>query len=189
MINFIICEDEPELQESYLYQIEKFMMKYDIEYKCQTFSCYNNKWKKAAKDTPGFKVFLLDIRTDEGSGIDAARLIREVYDDWVSMIIMISGYQEYKYEALGKRLMLVDFINKLDHFEKKLEDALLICMKNYDNKYKSLKYTYKKIAYNIEFRDIIKIEKEIGSKKCSIYTNDNTYHIVATLDELLKNVR
>lgn len=89
-------------------------------------------------------------------------------------------------EALGKRLMLVDFINKLDHSEKKLEDALLICMKNYDNKYKSLKYTYKKIAYNIEFRDIIKIEKEIGSKKCSIYTSDNIYHIVATLDELLK---
>lgn len=186
MINFIICEDELVLQKSYLYQIDKFMMKYDVEYKYQTFNCYNNKWKKAAKDTPGFKVFLLDIRTDEGSGIDAARLIREEYDDWTSMIIMISGYQEYKYEALGKRLMLVDFINKLDHSEKKLEDALLICMKNYDNKYKSLKYTYKKIAYNIEFRDIIKIEKEIGSKKCSIYTSDNIYHIVATLDELLK---
>ena len=48
--------------------------------------------------------------------------------------------------------------NKIDHFEQKLQDALLICLKNYDNKYNSLKYTYKNIAYNIEFRNIIKIE-------------------------------
>lgn len=34
MINFVICEDEPELLKEYKYQIDKFMMKYDIEYKC-----------------------------------------------------------------------------------------------------------------------------------------------------------
>lgn len=188
MINFIICEDEPELLKEYQKQIDKFMMKYDIDYKCYIFNCYSKDWKKAAKNIKGFKIFLLDIKTDDGSGIDAARLIREEYDDWVSMIIMISGFPEYKYEALGKRLMLVDFINKLDHPTKKLQDSLLICMKNYDNKYKSLKYTYKNVAYNIEFRNIIKIEKEMDSKRCIIYADDTLYHIQGSLNDILKRL-
>lgn len=188
MLNFIICEDEPELLKEYKNQIDKFMMKYDIEYTCHTFDCYNAKWKKVAKETKGFKIFLLDIRTDKGSGIDAARMIREEFDDWVSMIIMISGYAEYKYEALGKRLMLVDFINKLDHSEQKLQDALLICMKHYDNKYKCLRYTYKNVAYNIEFRSIIKIEKEMDSKRCLITAEEGEYPIQGTLNDVLKKL-
>ena len=185
MINFIICEDESNLLKRYKEQIDKFMMKYDIEYKCYTFKSYNSLWKKAVKQIKGFKIYLLDIRTDEGSGIDAARMIREELDDWVSMIIMISGYAEYKYEALGKRLMLVDFINKLDHSEKKLQDALLICMKHYDNKYKCLRYNYKNVAYNIEFKNIIKIEKEMDSKRCIIEAEDGTYLIQGSLNEVL----
>ena len=185
MINFIICEDEPELLNMYEQQIDKFMMKYDIEYKCHKFNCYGKRWTRVTQNIIGFKIYLLDIKTEEGSGIDAARIIREENDDWVSMIIMISGYQEYKYEALGKRLMLVDFINKNDRFEQKLQDALLICMKNYDNKYKSIKYTYKNVAYNIEFRNIIKIEKEQESKRCIIYTDERKYYIQGSLNDVL----
>ena len=190
MINFIICEDEVELMKEYKLEIDKFMMNYDIDYKCYLFQSYDKKFEKAAKDIIGFKIFLLDIRikSNEGSGINAARLIREEFDDWVSMIIMISGYQEYKYEALGKRLMLVDFINKIDHPKEKLQEALLICMKNYDNKYKSLKYNYKNTAYNIEFRHIIKIEKELDSKKCLIYTESGNYYIAGTLKDILKRL-
>ena len=99
MINFIICEDEPELLKEYQHQIDKFMMKYDLEYKCYTFNRYDKKWDNEIQKIKGFKVYLLDIKTDTGSGINAARKIREEYDDWVSMIIMISGYAEYKYEA------------------------------------------------------------------------------------------
>ena len=185
MINFIICEDEPELLNMYEQQIDKFMMKYDIEYKCHKFNCYGKRWTRVTQNIIGFKIYILDIKTEEGSGIDAARIIREENDDWVSMIIMISGYQEYKYEALGKRLMLVDFINKNDRFEQKLQDALLICMKNYDNKYKSIKYTYKNVAYNIEFRNIIKIEKEQESKRCIIYTDERKYYIQGSLNDVL----
>ena len=188
MINFIICEDEPELLKEYKYQIDKFMMKYDIDYKTHMFTSYDSKWEKSVRKIKWFKVYLLDIKTANGSGINAARQIREEYDDWVSMIIMISGYAEYKYEALGKRLMLVDFINKLDHSEQKLQDALLICLKHYDNKYKSLRYTYKNIAYNVEFRSIIKIEKEMDSKRCIIHAEEGDYPIKGTLNEVLQKL-
>ena len=84
--------------------------------------------------------------------------------------------------------MLVDFINKLDHSEQKLQDALLICLKHYDNKYKSLRYTYKNIAYNVEFRSIIKIEKEMDSKRCIIHAEEGDYPIKGTLNEVLQKL-
>ena len=188
MINYIICEDEPELLNMYEKQIDKFMMKYDMHYTCYTFDCYDKNWKTTIRNLIGFKIYLLDIKTEKGSGIDAARMIREEFDDWVSMIIMISGHPEYRYEALGKRLMLVDFINKIEHPERKLQDALLICMKNYDNKYKALRYKYKNTAYNIEFRSIVKIEREQGSKRCIIYTDQGKFFIQESLNDLLKKL-
>ena len=181
MINFIICEDETILANQYEKEIDKFMMNYNVDYKINKFKGYDNKWQMLAKKDDGFKIYLLDIKTNKGSGIDAARKIREEYDDWSSMIIMITAHQEYKYEALGKRLMLVDFINKLDSCEKNLQEALLICMKNYDKRDKCLKYTYKTIIYNIEFKHIVYIEKEQDSKRCIITTTYGVFYIPGTL--------
>ena len=82
MLNFVICEDEPILLKKYANEIDKFMMRYDMDYKCHTFVGYDERWKKYAKKEDGFKIYLLDIKTANGSGLDAARLIREEYDDW-----------------------------------------------------------------------------------------------------------
>lgn len=188
MINFVICEDEPVLLKKYVNEIDKFMMRYDTDYKCHTYKGYDDKWKEYAKKEDGFKVYLLDIKTATGSGLDAARLIREEYDDWASMIIIITAYNEYKYEALEKRLMLVDFINKLSNFEERLITALTRCMKNYDNRHKSLKYTYKNNVYNIELRQIVSIEKEPDNKRCIIKTTTNKYPVPGTLNTIMKSL-
>ena len=50
MINFIICEDEVELMNEYKLEIDKFMMNYDIDYKCYLFQSYDKKFEKAARD-------------------------------------------------------------------------------------------------------------------------------------------
>lgn len=186
MIHFIVCEDEPLLAKEYTDAFDKFMMRYDIDYKCHSFKGYTDAWKQFIQKEMGFKIYLLDIKTAKGSGLDAARYIREELDDWVSMIIIITSYSEYKYEALGKRLMLVDFINKLDNCEKRLESAFTICIKNYDNRHKSLKYTYKNTIYNIEFRHIISIEKEQESKRCIIKTIYGEYYIQETISKIMK---
>ena len=188
VISFIVCEDEEVLLKKYEKEIEKFMMNYDIDYNCYTFDKYDKKFTELVKKDLGFKIYLLDIVTDTGTGLDAARLIREECDDWSSMIIIITSFPEYKYEALGKRLMLVDFINKVDNSDKKLKDAFQICMKNYDNKYKSLKYVYKKTAYNIEFKTIISIEKEQDSKICIIKTTHGKFYIQGSLNQVLKKL-
>ena len=188
MIDFIICEDNNVLSKKYKIIIEKFMMNHDIDYKCKSFSEYDKKWKDYIEKSNCFKIYILDIKTPKGSGLDAARYIREELDDWNSMIIIITSYQEYKYEALGKRLMLVDCINKLDNCDNRLIEAINICLKNYYNKQKSLHFKYKNILYNIEYKDIIKIEKEQDNKRCIITTTYGEFIIPGTLNKIISKL-
>lgn len=186
MISFVICEDEKVLATKYKNEIDKFMMKYDHEYNCQLFTGYTKKFKEYAKSNQDFKIYLLDIKTEEGSGLDAARYIREELDDWASMIIIITSYNEYKFEALGKRLMLVDFINKLDKCIVHLHKALNICIKYYDTRPKALKYVYKNMVYNIDYRQIVYIDKEQDSKRCTIHMlNKEKVHYQGTINNLM----
>ena len=185
MIDFIICEDEICFIDKYSKIIEKVMMNYDIEYKINSFKEYSKSFKNITKSA-NFKIYILDIKTKTSSGIDAARYIREELDDWQSMIIIITAYPEFKYEALTKRLMLVDFVNKFDNFENRLSSAIKISLKNYDKRPNSLKYTYKKIIYNIEYSKIIYIEKEQDNKRCIIKTIDKNYYIQGNLNQIEK---
>lgn len=188
MLAFVICEDEKLLAKHYKNEIDKFMMRYDIDYKVLIFAGYTEEWRKYAETEEDFKIYLLDIKTARGSGLDAARIIREEIDDWVSLIIVITAYTEYKYDALGKRLMLVDFINKLDNCDKHLKETLNICMKHYDKKPHALRYTYKNGAYNIEFKKITYIEKEIDTKRCIIHTIDSEYYAQDTINNMLRKL-
>ena len=61
-------------------------------------------------------------------------------------------------------------------------------MKNYDQRPNSLKYCYKKTFYNIEFRNIIYIEKEKDNKICKIKTTENTFYIPGTLKKIQNNL-
>ncbi len=83
MINFIICEDEKTLRDETKKIIVSYMMNHDIDYKIYEFDCYDKKFEQIIKKDIGFKIYLLDIITKNGTGIDAARIIREKYDDWV----------------------------------------------------------------------------------------------------------
>ena len=141
MINFIICEDEEMLRNS----TKQTIVSHDIDYKIYEFENYDKKFESLVKKDIGFKIYLLDIVTKCGSGVDAARIIREKYDDWVSVIIMITSHQEYKYEALSSRLFLLDFVNKLDSCNKKIREDIDIAMKSYDKRYKMLSYEYNQI--------------------------------------------
>lgn len=186
MIKFIICDDKKEFINKETIIIEKFMMNLDIEYEIVTFNEYNNKFVKVAKEDAGFKVYLLDIRTKKGSGLDMARIIREEYDDWVSVIIIITAYPEYKYEALGNRLYLFDFINKLDNCEVKLTEDLERALKNYDNREKCLSFEFNHVVKKLEYRHILMIEKEKDSKRCLIKTTYGDCLIGKTLNSTYK---
>lgn len=187
-MNFIICEDEQILANHYIKLINNYMMNYDIEYKIHLYDRYGNNFKNKISKINGNKIFILDIKTKEGSGVTATKEIREELDDWNSMIIIITSYTEYKYELIGKRLMVLDFINKNNNPDKRLKEDLNICMKNLDNKQNSLNFKYKGLVRVINYKDIVSIEKEQDSKRCIINTKDNKYYIQGTLNNIKKKL-
>lgn len=188
MINFIVCDDKRDFGKYVKKVITNFMMNYEEDYQLYYFSGYNDSFHELVKKDIGFRVYILDIMTDEGSGIDAAREIREKYDDWSSIIIIVTSHEEYRFEALSNRLYLMDFINKLSNCENNIIDALTRVMKSYNCRHKSLGFEYNHTYHKIDFKDIICIEKEQDSKRCLIKTIYGESVIPGTLNDVLKKL-
>ena len=186
MINFIICDDNKQFLKNEKNIIDNFMMKYDIEYNCNLFVDYDKEFEKMLAKETGLKVYVLDIQTKTSSGLDIARKIREEQDDWVSIIIIVTAFNEFKYEALSNRLFLFDFINKLSGFESKFKEDIERVIKHYDKRNKCIKYKYNQVLKNIELRHIVYIEKELDSKRCIIKTVYGSYVINKNLNDTLR---
>lgn len=188
MLNFIICDDEKEFRGLIKGEIDKFMMNYDIEYKKYECENYEEEFEALARKEIGFKVYFFDIKTKNGSGLDAARFIREELDDWNSIIIIVTAFAEYRYEALSNRLYLLDFISKFDNCKKQLKEALKIVYKQYNSREKCLSYEYNYTLYKIELKNIVFIEKEQDSKRCIIHTDYGTFKAPFTLSAIAKQL-
>lgn len=186
MINFIICDDNQEFANKVKNIIKNFMMNFDIEEGFYLFSDYGSEFKEAIVKIGGFKIFMLDIETPNGSGLDASRYIREEIDDWNSVIILVTAHNELKYEALGNRLFIFDFVNKFDDYEQKLKEDLEKVKKKYDNRESCLTFESNRVIKKIDFRNIIMIEKEKDSKRCIIKATYGDYVISKNLNSVFK---
>ncbi len=186
MINFIICDDSHEFIEEMKQLVDRFMMNYDMEYQCILLDDYGKKFRDVVNKEMGFKVYLLDIQMGKSSGLDAARYIREEYDDWVSIIVIVTAYNQYKYDAMSNRLYLLDYINKLDNCEKKVKEVLELAIKHYDHRHKMLTFEYEHVVRKIEYRHIVYIEKEPDSKLCKIKTTYGEQYINKSVNQIAK---
>ena len=184
MIKFIIYDESKENKELIYDEIDKEMMKSDIEYLKEYITEFNTL-KKINDEY--FKIYILNQINISKSGLEVAKYIREELDDWKSIIIFISNTNEYKLNILTKRLYVLDYI-LIEDIKYELKELINICIKNYDSRPKELKYKYKSINYNIPFRDIIYIEKEQDNKRCIIHTLKEDYYIQSTLAKLISNL-
>lgn len=188
MFNFIICDDNQNFCNKIKQIVENYMMNFDIDNKYYLYNDYDTAFRKNISTISGFNVYILDIETQHGSGLDIARYIREELDDWSSVIILVTAHNELKYEALGNRLFLLDFINKFDDYEKKLKEDLVRIKNNYDHREKCLTFEYNRIIKKVEFKNIVTIEKEKNSKRCIINTTYGEYIICKSLNDILENL-
>lgn len=189
MIEFIICDDNKEFNILLRNKIAQYMQKHkEIEYIFHCFYGYGKEFEKVVRQQISFKVYFLDIETKHGSGLDAARVIREQYDDWNSVIIIVTGHEELRYEALSNRLYLFDFINKLNNLDATIELDLRNVLKQYTRSSKSIVLEYDHAIHKIELRDIIYIEKEIDTKKCIIMTTYGERTVQSSLNDLYKQL-
>lgn len=189
MIDFIICDVDKEFIETLRDEIKNFMKNYsEIRYKVHTYSSYNQDFRKMVTSKDSFKVYFLEIGNKKNSGLDAARLIREKYDDWYSTITIVTAKEEYRYIALGSKLFIFDFINKLNDFHNNIIEDLNIIIRKYFKGSDTLTFEYDYEIYKVQLKDIIYVEKEIDSKKCIIKTFYETKYITSSLNNIYKKL-
>lgn len=186
MIDFIILEDELIYVNKYKNIIDKVMMNYDINYNLNIYDKYNQKINKLIKND-NFKVYILYYDNTKDT-LEMIKYIREKLDDWESLIIITYKDKKYKTELIKESMFIVDYINKNKSIIPKLTRAIQICLKNYDRRPNTLRYSYKNIIYNIEYKRIIYIEKEPDNKRCIIKTLDNDYYIPGTIKQILSTL-
>lgn len=184
MIDFIILEDELIYVHKYKNIIDKVMMNYDINYNLNIYDSYNTKINKFIKNEE-FKVYIMSYDNTKNT-LEMIKYIREILDDWESLIIIIYKDKKDKTKLLKESLFIVDYINKNKNITPKLTRSIQICLKNYDKRPNSLKYNYKNVIYNIEFNKILYIEKEQDNKRCIIKTINNNYYIPGTIKQIYK---
>ena len=182
MINFIILEDDLLYINKYKKIIDKVMMNYDINYTLTIYDKYTSNINDLLKEEI-FKIYILDYNKTTKEMI---KYIREYLDDWQSLIILLFTNIEEKDKVIDKNYFIVDYLNKNSNFKTKLTRNIEVCLKNYDKRPNSLKYTYKRVVYNIKYKSILYIEKEQDNKRCIIKTKDNEYYIPGTLNNIEK---
>ena len=186
MIDFIIVEEELLKISTREQIIEKVMINYDIDYKVTTIDNIMEKslWLLEKRN---FKIYLININnTKEAS--EMIHYIREVLDDWQSLIIVFYKNIEEKKELEKQKLFILDYLEIGNREDSLLQRDLQIALKNYDQRPNSLKYCYKSICYSIDYWKIMYIEKDKEEKKCIIHTIDKDYYYSGCLNKIEEKI-
>ena len=169
MINFIICDDEEIFRESLKEKIDSCMMKTTIEYKTHFFDCYDKKFKDFTENINQFNVYFLDIITPHGTGMDAARYIRD----------------KAGFKVLSSRLGVFDFIRKSPKALSRISDIMSIVISRYNTtSTKCITFEKDHSIFKIKYKDIIYIERELNSKSCILFSTAGEFRITKSLSEI-----
>lgn len=182
MVNIIVCDDNNKDRNNILEVVNNFMIKNKIEYKTHVYDDYNKRFDEIIDSKIPFKIYLLDIETPSGSGIDIARKIRQ--KDVDSVIIFLTVHEELGTIILKNDLMFLSFINKFDNFKLRLNKSLKKALDLLNHK-NIIKFTDRNIIYTINVDDILYLTKESFERKTIIKTDYTEFKVNKTLAELV----
>lgn len=185
-MEFIICEDNEDVQKIDRKIISQITMPYNFNYSVRTYSKYCSELKTLINNNIKEKIYILDIEFPGKSGIDISREIRD--KDWDSKIVIQTVHNELEMNVLKSKLLIFDFISKYDNFESDLKSTLKKLIEINNNK-KSIKI---KSDYQTNYIDIEKIvcisrtKEEMKTKIItvdeSVLTNESLISIEKKLD-------
>lgn len=181
MINFIICDDSEVDRKRVSMVIDKFMMQNQLSYKKYFFSDYDDAFLKMVKSSLPSKIYILDIEMPTRSGIDVARIIRNI--DINSLLIFLTGHNELAETIIKNDFLFVAFINKFDNCEKRLEKTLVACKKLLGKK-KYLRLKERSAIYTIDFDDILYITRDSVGRKSIIVTDYSEFKVGESLNSI-----
>ena len=183
MVNVIICDDNIKDKNNILEIVNSFMIKNKIEYKTHVYDDYNKRFDEIIERKIPFKIYLLDIETPSGSGIDVARKIRQ--KDVDSIIIFLTVHEELGNIILKNDLMFLSFINKFDNLKYRLNKSLKKALELLKHK-NIIKFIDRNVVYTINVDDILYLTKESFERKTIIKTDYTEFKVNKTLAELVE---
>jgi DNA-binding LytR/AlgR family response regulator len=164
MVNVIICDDNDKDRKNIFEVVKNFMDKNKIEYKTHVYNDYDKKFHEMIENKIPFKIYLLDIETPSGSGIDIARKIRT--KDVDSVIIFLTAHEELGNIVLKNDLMFLSFINKFDNYKTRLSNSLKKSLNLLKHK-RIIKFTDRNVTYTINIDDIC-------GEDCAVVNGNNS---------------
>ena len=182
MINFIICDDNEFFLSEIFNIVNDFCNKLKINYEIYVFKSYDNKFFDMIDSELNNKIYILDIETPNGNGIDVARKIRN--KDLNSFLIFISAYtKEYISKAINSDTMFIGYISKRKNYKdeliKKLKKIFKLGFQN-----NVIRFKDQGIIYTFDMRNIIYIKADSNKRRSIIYTTNSVIEVRLTLKKL-----
>lgn len=180
MIEIIVCDDDKGSRDAVASVVKEFFNTKKIPNKITKYSDYNDKFIENISPG-GKKIYILDIETPSRSGIDVARIIRK--RDVESIIIFVTGYEEFSKLVLKKNIMCLSFINKFDDLTGNLKESLEEALHFFETN-KVLRITDNGITYNIRLNTILYFTRDSLDRKTVIKCDKTEYKLKMTLSEV-----
>ena len=184
MVNFIICDDN----EFFLMEIYKvvndFCLNKRINFEIHVFKNYDNNFFDIVKQELDNKVYILDIETPSGNGIDVAKKIRN--KDLNSFFIFISSYTaKYINQVVSSDTMFIGYISKRKNYHEELLKKLKKIFKLGFQK-NIIRFKDQGIIYTFDMRNIIYIEADSKKRRSIIHTQSGKTEVRLTLKKLMQ---
>ena len=149
------------------------------------FDDCNKQLIKYVKEDRQDTIYILDIELPSGDGVDVARKIRNIQNNWISPIIIITAHTSLGYEVYRQRLQILDFIGKCEDVDTNLSENIDLCLKML-SKERVYRYKYKSIEYTINLNQIDYIQRD--GRQTKIVTTDNEYYQNISINEIKKSL-
>ncbi len=185
MMIVVIENDENWLKKT-VKDINEELSSNNIDENIICFKKYTKELRNIIYDN-NKKIYVLDIELGDSSGYDIAREIRDEANDWDSVIIISSIYNQ-KENIISDRLSVLTYISKLTNFDDNLKTSIRLAI-NIVAKNNFFEFKESGINYKIAISSIIYIKKEKYSKYCIIKTINGFFRIRDTIVNLKDKTR
>ena len=182
MINVIICDDNQKDRNKVVNVVNDFMKRKGLQHQNHIYDDYNKKFYNIIEQRIPLKIYLLDIETPSGSGIDIARKIRK--NDVDSVIIFLTCHEELGNVILKNDLMFLSFINKFDDYNNRLNNSLNKALDLLKNR-KIIRINDRNITYTIDINDILYITKDSFERRTIIKTDYDEIRVNKSLNDII----
>lgn len=178
-MKIIIVDDEEKIRKQVLQIINQVLLRTKLDIQVKTFNGYSKELKIEISNS-NKNIYILDIDLPIKNGFDISREIRFGNNDWNSIIIIISAYDQ-KSCFISSQLSIFTYISKFVDFKIKLDESLNLVL-NILSKDQTIKIDDE----NVLIDNILYVQKEKSSKYCTIRTLNSNYRVRQSLTELQK---